>query len=326
MTEFTTSWVVVAEGLTRRFGSFVAVDDFTLKIPHGGVFGFLGPTGSGKSTTIRMLCGLLAPSSGRALVNGYDIEREPEELRQNLGYMAQKFSLYPDLTVRENLEFYGGVYSIPPGPLEERIQDVFVQMELHGRDNELTAALPLGWKQRVALGAAILHRPPVLFLDEPTSGVDPASQRLFWEVVDQLTETGTSIFVSTHTMQEAERCDEVGIMYGGVLVAAGSPASLRDAYIGSLYEVQAQPLLQALEAARKLDWVEEAAMFGTALHVTTTLEDPERLRRDLQDAGVTVGVVEKIPATIEDVFVQQIIHSERRARERRKAHTREISR
>src|SRR5205823_5661303 len=193
----------------------VAVDNVRLRVPRHAIFGFLGPTGSGKSTTIRMLCGLLAPSDGRAIVNGFDVAREAEKLRQKIGYMAQKFSLYADLTVRENLKFYGGVYGLRAARLRERIDHVLGQLELRDRERELTESLPLGWKQRVALGSAILHEPPVLFLDEPTSGVDPDSRRLFWDVVDDLTRSGTSIFVSTHTMEEAERCDQVGIMYDG---------------------------------------------------------------------------------------------------------------
>ncbi|MBI3910358.1 MAG: ABC transporter ATP-binding protein [Armatimonadetes bacterium] len=306
-------WVVETEGLTRRFDGFVAVDHLTLRVPRGSIFGFLGPNGSGKSTTIRMLCGLLKPSEGRAVVNGFDIERHPEPLRQSLGYMSQRFSLYPDLTVRENLEFYGGVYDLEPGPLAERIEQVFDQLRLREHGNDLTAALPLGWKQRVALGAAMLHQPPVLFLDEPTSGVDPASRRMFWEILDSLAVGGASIFVTTHVMDEAERCDLLGVMYGGHLIAQGTPAALKEAFPGFLYHVDAAPLLEALEAARRLPFVADAAMFGDALHVTLPADDPERLRRELESAGVTVRDLRRISPTLEDVFVQLIALRERAA-------------
>src|SRR5262249_45190225 len=172
-------WVVEADGLTRRFGRFTAVDNVTLRVPHGSIFGFLGPSGSGKTTAIRMLCGLLKPTAGSAVVHGYNIERDPERLRQNLGYMSQKFALYNDLTVRENLQLYGGIYGVAGARLGERVEQVFAYLNLGARADDLTASLPLGWKQRVALAAAILHEPPVLFLDEPTSGVDPGSRRLF---------------------------------------------------------------------------------------------------------------------------------------------------
>lgn len=306
-----TNWIVETQGLTKRFGGFVAVDSLTLLVERGTIFGFLGPSGSGKTTAIRMLCGLLAPSGGHATVNGYDVARDPEAVRQNLGYMAQKFSLYPDLTVRENLEFYGGIYDLSPRRLAVRIERVLDQLELRPRAGELTETLPLGWKQRVSLGAAILHRPPVLFLDEPTSGVDPASRRLFWQLLDGLSERGTSIFVTTHTMEEAERCHRVAIMYAGRLIAEGSPAGLKDAYEGTLYQFDAEPLLDALEAARRLPGVADAVLFGTALHLTIGVDDPEPIRRDLEAHGVRVHDVRRIAATLEDVFVQQILLGQR---------------
>jgi ABC-2 type transport system ATP-binding protein len=287
------------------------VDQVTLQVPRGSIFGFLGPSGCGKTTTIRMLCGLLKPSSGRAVVNGFDIERQPEALRRGLGYMSQKFSLYPDLTIRENLEFYGGIYRLSPRRRAERIEPVLALLDLVDRQKALTADLPLGWKQRVALGAALLHEPPVLFLDEPTSGVDPASRRLFWEILDDLATGGTSIFVTTHAMDEVERCDLVGIMYGGRLVATDPPAGLREAFAGSLFHIAAEPLLGALEAARRLPAVDDAALFGTALHITTTASDPEGLRRDLEASGITVHDLHPIAPTLEDVFVQLVSRGER---------------
>ncbi len=297
--------IVETEHLTRRFGSFIAVNDLTLSVPRGSIFGFLGPSGSGKTTTIRMLCGLLKPSSGRAVVNGFDIDREPETLRQNLGYMAQKYSLYPDLTVRENLEFYGGIYGVTSAKLAQRIEHVYRQLGLHHQSSQLTRALSMGWQKRVALGAAMLHEPPVLFLDEPTSGVDPASRRLIWEILDDLSAAGTSIFVTTHAMDEADRCDRLAIMHRSCLIADGSPDELKLRLPGFLYkvEVPGDRLLDSLEIARRLPFVEEAALFGTALHMQTATDEPERLRRELEEAGVKVMEVQQVAPTLEDVFV-----------------------
>jgi len=299
-------WIVETDALTRRFGRFVAVDRLTLRIPRGSIFGLLGPTGCGKSTTIRMLCGLLKPTSGRALVGDCDVARDPEAVRERLGYMAQRFSLYPDMTVRENLEFYGGIYGLERRDLAARIDQVLGRLDLTARADDLTESLPLGWKQRVALGAAVLHEPPVLLLDEPTSGVDPASRRFFWEILDDLRAAGASVLVTTHTMEEAERCEEVAIMHGGELVAAGAPADLKEQFSGTLYEFDAEPLLTALEAAKRLPQVIDAVLFGTALHLTVAAGDPAPLRRALEAGGVAVHNVRAIQPTLEDVFVQQI--------------------
>lgn len=304
-------WVVEAEGLTRQFGRFFAVDNVTLRVPRGSIFGFLGPSGSGKTTTMRMLCGLLKPTSGSAVVNGFDIERDPEGLRQNLGYMSQRFALYSDLSVRENLAFYGGIYGVTGARLVKRVEQIFAQLDLGSHADTLTASLPLGWKQRVALGAAMLHEPPVLFLDEPTSGVDPASRRLFWEILDELAVGGASVFVSTHAMDEVERCDLVGIMYSARLIANNSPVGLKNAFTGFLYHVAAEPLLEALNAAARLPAVQDASLFGKAIHITADEEDTERLRRGLEAAGVVVHDIHRIPPELEDVFVQLIAYSER---------------
>jgi ABC-2 type transport system ATP-binding protein len=301
-------WVVETEELTKQYRKSdpPAVNHVTLRVSRGSIFGFLGPSGSGKTTAIKMLCGLLKPTSGHAIVNGFDIDREPETLRQNLGYMSQKFSLYPDLTVRENLEFYGGVYGLSSERVARRIEEVLTLVEMTDRARVMTASLPLGWKQRVALGAAMLHEPPVLFLDEPTSGVDPASRRLVWEILDDLSFGGISIFVSTHAMDEVERCDLVGIMHYGRLIATDSPAGLRQSFVGFLYHVEVEPLLQALDAARGLPGVEDASLFGKALHLTTVTEDPDGLRGGLEAAGLTVHNLQPIPPTLEDVFVTLI--------------------
>lgn len=309
MTE--TGWVVEAEGLTRKFGKFFAVDNVNLRVPRGSIYGFLGPSGSGKTTAIRMLCGLLKPTSGRAVVSGFDIARQPEELRQNLGYMSQKFSLYGDLTVRQNLEFYGGIYGLPPARVSKRIAAVLPMLEMAGHADTKTASLPLGWKQRAALGAALLHEPPTLFLDEPTSGVDPASRRLFWEILDELSTEGTSIFVTTHALDEVERCDRVGIMYRGRLVADDSPSGLLQSFRGTLYQCEADPLLTALDTAGPLEFVDDASLFGNAMNVTMMREDPEALRAALEGAGVKIRSLQPSSPNLEDVFVQLVRHNER---------------
>src|SRR5438876_2617420 len=226
------SKAVQAHDLTRRFGQFVAVDRLTLEVPTGSVFGFLGPNGSGKSTTIRMLCGLLAPSGGSAVVGGFDVERQPEELRAHLGYMSQRFSLYDDLTVGENLEFFGGVYGLAGHRLQERRDAVLAAVGMTGQEEQMTGALSFGWKQRLALASALLHEPPLIFLDEPTSGVDPASRRRFWEVIDDLSAAGVTTFVTTHAMDEAERCDGLAFIYRSRLIAQGSPKDLRAGFKG----------------------------------------------------------------------------------------------
>ncbi len=305
----TERWVVETEALTRRFGTFTAVDRVTLRVARGTIFGFLGPSGSGKTTVIRMLCGLLKSSAGRASVYGFDINRDGEELRRHIGYLSQKFSLYPDLSVRENLEFYGGVYGVSRSELAPRLTRLLARLELSGRVDDLTASLPRGLQQRVALAAALLHEPPILFLDEPTSGVDPGSRRLFWELLDDLAAGGTTVFVTTHTMDEAERCDRVGIMYGGLLIADDRPVALKEHFAGVLFYVAAEPLLEALEAARRLPSVEDAVLFGRALHVTTLTDDGEALRRELEGAGLRIGEVRRIRPTMEDVFVQSVLRS-----------------
>ena len=218
---------VAVENLVKRFGSFTAVDHITFQAHKGEVFGFLGPNGSGKSTTIRILCGLLRPTSGRAQVAGHDVMVEPEAVRQKIGYMSQKFSLYGDLTVMENLRFYGGLYSVTGRRLKERIAWALRMAGLEGRESSLTATLSGGWKQRLALGCAVLHRPPIVFLDEPTSGVDPLSRRQFWELIQEMAGEGVTVFVSTHYMDEAEYCNRLALLIRGRIIASGTPTELK---------------------------------------------------------------------------------------------------
>jgi ABC-2 type transport system ATP-binding protein len=220
---------VRTEHLVKRFGGFVAVDDVTLEVRRGEIFGFLGPNGAGKSTTIRILCGLLAPTSGRAAVNGFDVARQPEDVKQSIGYMSQKFSLYDDLAVEENIEFFGGVYGVAPARLAARADAVLRMAGLTEQRRSLTRSLAGGWKQRLALGCAILHEPPILFLDEPTSGVDPIARRQFWDLIYEMAAAGSTVFVSTHYMEEAEYCHRLALMHRGRMIALGAPAALRAA-------------------------------------------------------------------------------------------------
>jgi len=229
---------VEIQGLVKRFGDFVAVDNVSLAVAKGEIFGFLGPNGAGKSTTIRILCGLLAPTSGRAFVSGFDVATEPEKVKRSIGYMSQRFSLYDDLTVEENLNFFCGIYGVPKERREERKQYVLSMAGLTGKRTVMTRLLAGGWKQRLALGTAILHEPPVLFLDEPTSGVDPIARRAFWDLIDQLSQAGRTIFVTTHYMDEAEYCHRIALLYKGKAVAMDSPRALKQEMgVGSMEEV-----------------------------------------------------------------------------------------
>jgi ABC-2 type transport system ATP-binding protein len=229
---------VVIEGLVKRFGDFVAVDHVSLEVARGEIFGFLGPNGAGKSTAIRILCGLLAPSAGRAVVNGFDVERDPESVKRNIGYMSQKFSLYDDLTVEENIEFFSGVYGVPRAARAARRDYALRMAALEEKRGTMTRLLAGGWKQRLALGCAILHEPPIVFLDEPTSGVDPIARRSFWELIRELSSQGRTVFVTTHYMDEVENCHRVALMYRGKVVALGSPAQLKGSTgLGSMEEV-----------------------------------------------------------------------------------------
>lgn len=303
------------QNLSKRFGDFVAVDRVNLQVRRGEIFGFLGPNGAGKSTTIRILCGLLAPSEGQASVVGYDVEREPERVKQNIGYMSQKFSLYDDLTVEENIDFFGGVYGVPK---EERQSRKRLALELSGlreRERTLTRLLPGGFKQRLALGCAILHNPPVLFLDEPTSGVDPLARRDFWDLIYQLSEKGHTIFVSTHYMDEAEYCHRIALMYRGAVIALDSPAQLKRELGGmTLLRLEAEDLMGTLDALKAAKAIEDVSVFGSGLHLR--VRDVEsantEAQRILTERGIRVLRLEPIDATMEDVFVGLIEAEERK--------------
>jgi drug efflux transport system ATP-binding protein len=297
---------VVIEDLVRRFGVFVAVNHISLETRKGEIFGFLGPNGAGKSTTIRMLCGLLRPTSGRAIVAGYDVAREPESVRQNIGYMSQKFSLYNDLKVIENLRLFAGLYSVPAEKLKERMDWALDMANLKGQENLIVATLPGGWKQRLALGCAVLHRPPIIFLDEPTSGVDPISRRQFWDLIHTMAGEGVTVFVTTHYMEEAEYCNRLALIFRGKMVALGTPSELKHKSMkGELLLVECEPLGPAVEALQSAPMVLDAAVFGSALHlvVEKAEEATPEVKKYLSERGVTVRRIEKIRPSLEDVFV-----------------------
>jgi ABC-2 type transport system ATP-binding protein len=307
---------VETHDLVKKFGSFVAVDDVTLAVEKGEIFGFLGPNGAGKSTVIRMLCGLLTPTSGSASVNGFDVARNPEEIRRTIGYMSQKFSLYDDLTVEENIDFFTGMYGVPREKRAERKRHVLEMANLSDRRNALTGTLSGGWKQRLALGCAILHDPPVLFLDEPTSGVDPLARLAFWGLIRDLAGTGHTIFVSTHYMDEAEYCNRLALMYRGKVIALGTPAELKAGLTEhSLLNLDASEPLETMRALEGIEGVRDVAVFGGGLHVT--VDDVEatsaRVRERLAAQGIAVRKLERIEPSMEDVFVALIESEERKA-------------
>jgi ABC-2 type transport system ATP-binding protein len=300
---------VLVKRLEKRFGSFVAVNRISFEVTAGEIFGFVGPNGAGKSTTIRMLCGILAPSGGTGRVAGFDIRREPERIKAHIGYMSQKFSLYEDLTVEENIDFYSGIYRIAPEKKEERKEWVIEMAGLKEHRNSRTAILSGGWKQRLALGCAILHEPPIIFLDEPTSGVDPISRRQFWDLIYELSGKGVTVFVTTHYMDEAEYCDRIGLIYRGELIAIGTPEVLKtDLMQEDVLEVMCERPQDAMAEIEKLEGIKEVALFGKGLHVVAANGEAaaERIPVLLNQQGYKVGVVEKISPSLEDVFVSLI--------------------
>ncbi|GBG56719.1 multidrug ABC transporter ATP-binding protein [Sporomusaceae bacterium FL31] len=293
-----TEIVVETHQLTRHFGSFIAVNQVSLQIRKGSIYGFLGPNGSGKSTTIRMLCGILQPTAGGGQVLGLDIAKDSEAIKAKIGYMSQKFSLYNDLTVLENLDFYAGMYNLSGDRKQERIAEMIAMAGLTGRENELTSNLSGGWKQRLALGCSILHQPPILFLDEPTGGVDPKSRRMFWDIIYNMAAAGTTVMVTTHFMDEAEHCDEIGFIYQGSLIASGSPQQLKANIREILVEIEAADpigLLQEFTSAQLP--VKDTYVYGTTLHVLLEKNQLELLNQ---------WEYKVIPPTMEDVFVQYV--------------------
>jgi ABC-2 type transport system ATP-binding protein len=299
---------IEVRNLTRRFGKFTAVDGVSFSVKRGEIFGFLGANGAGKSTTIRMLCGLLQPTSGTATVGGFDIISGAEDIKQNIGYMSQRFSLYNDLSVEQNILFYGGVYGLTNDCLRSRADWVLAMAGLRGRERTLTGELSGGWKQRLALGCAILHEPPIIFLDEPTGGVDPISRRNFWELINQLSAGGTTVLVTTHFLDEAEYCNDIILMDAGRLIATGSPTELKTDHIRSpILEVSlgSGSVIEALETVRTEPWALETSVFGTSLHVMVADEGAgaQAIRRTLTGAGIVPGTIQRILPSLEDVFL-----------------------
>ncbi len=325
-------YAVVAENLTKKFGDFTAVDHINFAIRRGEIFGFLGPNGAGKTTTIRMLLGLLRPTEGRATVLGFDAERETDQVRRRIGYMSQKFSLYKDLTVAENLRFYGSIYGVKGRRLKERMEYAIEMAGLKGRENELTANLSGGWRQRLALGCAILHEPEMLFLDEPTAGVDPISRRAFWDLLYEMAEKGTTILVTTHYMDEAERCNTVAFMHNGRIIAQGSPQELKASMEGYVLEVYCEHPEAALAALRAKSVpaepispekpfaaleglpAQEVALYGSSIHIVAP--DAVRyipiVRKILEDEGIGVQSIEPVTPSLEDIFIARIREEEKR--------------
>jgi ABC-2 type transport system ATP-binding protein len=295
---------ISADKLTRRFGKFTAVDQISFEIPYGAIFGFLGANGAGKSTTIRMLCGILEPSSGTGKVGGFDVQTQPEQIKSVIGYVSQRFSLYSDLTVTENLLFYGRVYGLDGASLLTRIKEV---LDLSGLDrfpDRLAGDLSGGMKQKLAIANAILHKPKIIFLDEPTAGLDPLSRRGIWELLYQLAESGTSLFVTTHYMEEAERCNTIAFISDGKILKIGHPTELRQQLNGKILEVACQPLMKASRIFLALEGVRGVTVYGTTLNLNVTDEKAVEARviAAASKEGVTISSIKPIAASLEDVF------------------------
>jgi ABC-2 type transport system ATP-binding protein len=296
-------------GLSRRFGDFLAVDNLSFSVRPGEIFGFLGANGAGKSTTIRMLCGLLRPTGGTALVGGIDVAKDPEGVKRRIGYMSQKFSLYELLTVDQNIDFFGGIYGLAGERLAARRRFVLEMAGLQGREATLTRDLPGGWRQRLALGCAILHEPSILFLDEPTGGVDPLSRRQFWDLIDRMSEAGTTVLVTTHYLDEAEHCHRIAIIQAGKLAALGTATELKQVFADRpIIEVQAVQPVAAMEALDRLPDVEKTSLFGTSVHaVLRSTAAPEQLvTRALEGAGLEARSVTRVMPSLEDVFLDVV--------------------
>jgi ABC-2 type transport system ATP-binding protein len=293
------------ENLTKKFGHFTAVDHVSFEVHPGEVIGYLGPNGSGKTTTIRMLCGLMTPTEGTARIMGIDVVQDPEAIKPHIGYMSQKFSLYDDLTVLENIEFYAGIYEIPLNEEKQRIQEVVKIAGLESRTTSLTANLSGGWRQRLALGCAMLHKPPILFLDEPTSGVDPVARREFWDQIYEFAASGTTIFITTHYMDEAEHCNRVGFMYRSKLMSFDTPRNLKETYLkGTTLDLEVSSLLDTIGKLNGMPGIAQATLHGDRAHV---ILDPElwttgHLKNELQKINIEVRSMEKVEPNLEDVF------------------------
>ena len=300
---------VEVRDLEKKFGSFTAVNRISFQVERGEIFGFLGPNGAGKSTTIRMLCGILAPTSGAGTVGGFDIVREQRKIKQHIGYMSQKFSLYDDLTVEENIDFYAGIYTIPQAEKAARKEEIIRTAGIEEFRHRLTRTLSGGWKQRLALGCAIIHHPRIIFLDEPTSGVDPITRANFWDTIRAMAASGVTVFVTTHYMDEAENCGRMALIYRGAIIAMGTPSEMKTKFMkNDVMDIQVPKSEEWAEGIQRIEGVRETALFGSGIHAVATdaaLVEP-RIRALFDGAGVTGYSVRKIVPSLEDVFVSLI--------------------
>lgn len=309
---------IEVKSLTKKFGSFTSVNDISFEVKEGEVFGFLGSNGAGKSTTIKMLCGILAPTSGDAMVGGFSINKDTDLVKRNIGYMSQKFSLYNDLTVSENINFFGGIYGLFGNKLEERKSWVIRIADLYGKEDHLTSSLAVGFKQRLALGCAVIHEPQIVFLDEPTGGVDPVSRRKFWDLINELSDKGITVFVTTHYLDEAEFCNRIILINSGKLIAAGSPKELKEEYIKNpVFEIDCSDIYKAVEVLESAQFTDNVTIFGNSIHVSLK-SSPEfkfnqsdnhiEMLTDFleKENGLKVIRIQKISPSLEDVFVHLI--------------------
>lgn len=309
---------IEVKSLTKKFGSFTSVNDISFEVREGEVFGFLGSNGAGKSTTIKMLCGILAPTSGDALVGGFSINKDTDLVKRNIGYMSQKFSLYNDLTVSENINFFGGIYGLFGNKLEERKSWVIRIADLYGKEEHLTSSLAVGFKQRLALGCAVIHEPQIVFLDEPTGGVDPVSRRKFWDLINELSDKGITVFVTTHYLDEAEFCNRIILINGGKLIASGSPKELKEEYIKNpVYEIDCSDIYKAVEVLENGLFTDNVTIFGNSIHVSLKSSPEFKVNQPENDIemlnvflekenGLKVLRIQKISPSLEDVFVHLI--------------------
>ena len=297
---------IQVNNLTKKFGNFTAVDSISFNVKKGEIFGFLGANGAGKSTAIRMLCGILEPTSGDALVGGFSVKNEPDKVKKNIGYMSQRFSLYNDLTVEENINFFGGVYGLSGDAFKQRKRWVLNIANLEGDEKKLTGSLPGGIKQRLALGTAVIHQPGIIFLDEPTSGVDPISRRRFWDLINELSAQNTTVLVTTHYLEEAEFCNNILLINAGKLIAEGTSKELKTNYLkNTILEIECDKVVSAMEILEKENFVDETSIFGNQIHiiVNDNYKGKEQIKDVLSQKSIYVQRIDKIVPTLEDVFI-----------------------
>lgn len=300
---------IEVKNLTKKFGDFVSVNNISFNVKKGEVFGFLGANGAGKSTTIRMLCGILKPTSGDAIVGGFSVMNQPEKVKQQIGYMSQRFSLYNDLTVEENINFFGSIYGLSNRILEERKKWVLSVADLIGKEKLLTNSLPGGIKQRLALGTAVIHKPAIVFLDEPTSGVDPIARRNFWELINSLSEDGTTVVVTTHYLEEAEYCNNIILIDAGKLIAEGNPKELKERYIkNKIIEIECERISDAIDILSKEKFIIETNIFGNSIHISVNenYQSEKQIVDVLSSNSINVFKISEISPTLEDVFIHLV--------------------